>query len=110
MPPVGASQRMDGLKFAVCCRAGCRFVAGFVTGKIPLEDAGNAVISRYFFIFFYLFLFMTTKATKKSKKIRKGKTGSRIFVCRFFGVRCRTSLPQALSGSIHLWRIFAYER
>jgi len=84
---------VDRLKFAACCRAGCRFVAG----KIPFKDAGNAAISGYFFIFFYLFLSMTTKATKKSKKIRKEKTGSRIFVCGFFGVRCRTSLPQALS-------------
>lgn len=99
MLPVGDSQRVDRLKSAACCWAGCRLVAGFVAGKIHRKNAGNAAISRYFLIFFYLFLSMTTKATKKSKKIRKGKTGGRIFVCRFFGVRCRTSLPQALSGS-----------
>lgn len=99
---------MDRLKSAACCRAGCRFVAGFVAGEIPLKDAGNAVISRYFLIFFYLFLSMTTKATKKSKKIRKGKTGSRIFACRFSGfvagLRCR----RRCQAQIHLWRIFAY--
>lgn len=51
---------------------------------------------------------MTTKATKKSKKIRKGKTGSRIFACRFSGfvagLRCR----RRCQAQIHLWRIFAY--
>lgn len=110
MPPAGASQRVDRLKSAACCRAGCRFVAGFVAGEIPLKDAENAVISRYFLIFFYLFLSMTTKATKKSKKIRKGKKGAGYSLAGFSGfvagLRCR----RRCQAQIHLWRIFAYER
>lgn len=36
MPPVGASEGVDRLKTAVCCRVGCHLVAGFVSGDFPV--------------------------------------------------------------------------
>lgn len=95
MPPVGASKGMGRLKSAVCCRDNCRFVVGFVAGEWDAKGAGNAGKIR---IPSLLSLSPATKATRNSKKNQITKPLRRILVCRFFEVRCRTSLPQALIG------------
>ena len=44
MPPVGASEGVDRLKMAVCCRDGCHLVAGFVAGDFPVWIREKPVI------------------------------------------------------------------
>ena len=48
MPPVGASEGVDSLKMAVCCRDGCHLVAGFVAGDFPVWIREKPVSKGYF--------------------------------------------------------------
>ena len=54
MPPVGASEGVDRLKMAVCCRDGCHLVAGFVAGDFPVWIQEKPVNKGYFNIYLYL--------------------------------------------------------
>ena len=54
MPPVGASEGVDRLKTAVCCRDGCQLVAGFVAGDFPVWIREKPVNKGYFNIYPYL--------------------------------------------------------
>ncbi|EGT3656020.1 hypothetical protein DD082_01005 [Clostridioides difficile] len=54
MPPVGASEGVDRLKMAVCCRDGCHLVAGFVAGDFPVWIRKKPVNKGYFNIYHYL--------------------------------------------------------
>lgn len=84
----------------VGCWAGCRFVAGFVAGKSTSLLPGNTDIKRLCCHYLYL---LATKATKNSKKTEKVKITSQTLDCRFYGVRCRISLPYPFVR-LSLWR------
>lgn len=65
MPPVGASERVDRLKMVVCCRDGCRLIAGFVAGKSPVYVLEMPINKG----FFNIDNVPATKATRFCKKI-----------------------------------------
>ena len=54
LPPVGASEGVDCLKMAVCCRDSCQLVAGFVAGDSPVWIREKPVNKGYFNIYLYL--------------------------------------------------------
>ena len=54
MPPVGTAKGVDRIKPAVCCRGGCRLVAGFVAGDFLAWIREMPVNKGYFSQYRYL--------------------------------------------------------
>ena len=76
MPPDGIPEGVGKVKQEVCCRAGCRFVAGFVAGQRIAGIAGNATITR----FFQSLHFPDNESNKSIKENMKNKN-SRPDIC-----------------------------
>ena len=95
MPPDGASEGVDRLKMAVCCRDGCHLVAGFVAGDFPVWIREKPVNKAFSNIYLSL-------RQRKQRDFFQENSQSKIYrpdgSLQVSEVRCRTSLPVLPSG------------
>ena len=100
MPPVGASEGVDCLKMAVCCRDSCQLVAGFVAGDFPVWMREKPVNKAFSNIYFF--------SGNESNEIFQENLESKI--CRSDDSLqvFRGSLPDFVAGAavrpVSLWR------
>ena len=100
MPPVGASEGVDRIKSAVCCRDGCQLVAGFVAGDFPVWMREKPVNKAFSNIYFF--------SGNESNEIFQENSQSKIYRPDGSLQVFRGSLPDFVAGAavqpVSLWR------